>query len=554
MTLPALQKTWQGGSSPGGTEFVGQVLDGGSDASEAVALFAMKESMIGFNAAAWTVAGSSDFSTAGMDATDRWLNVGNLQYRNNALDPFSWIVLRQAGIHAGNVEVLIALDDTLAADANRSNITIVVSPSAGFTGGSTTAVPTATDSFSVDGTDWLDASGAAMVSCVMSTDGACTRLISELADGTIHAIMGFEAPRLPNADWNNPVVAYVVANDAGAFTQNLWQDAEPFTAVIEDRDSNDLFASLRITGPSVNNTEVVNYDEVNGCRFYGGTLVYDNIVADYGWGSLFDWYWNSAQGAEGASVKDSFPAAGDRRFVCLGDMAIGWLDDSATDLGIAEVEFVAISSVALGSGGGGTVVVPKPAGVVEGDILLMFYLGGGGTHTVSSPAGWSLDQNTSGFMDGTQSRRAVFSKVAGAAEPASYNFTRSTGSVDSIACMVAYRPGSATQLDSAGGNSIETGATHTGPGLTTSFNQAKKVNAWMANRTGGFGSIAVTVPPAVMTSRGGVDGSSISRSDLLISVYDETIPDAGATTARSLTYDNPADGSVSQISVRAFGA
>lgn len=115
-------------------------------------IFALKQLMIdsaaggsasGTRVAAskWTVLGSSDSTTAALDAVDRWVAHTNI-VQNNSGSAHSWIVLRCAAL---GYDCLI--------DANSSttaSFRVAFTPSTTpFSGGSTTAGPTSTEEFTV---------------------------------------------------------------------------------------------------------------------------------------------------------------------------------------------------------------------------------------------------------------------------------------------------------------------------------------------------------------------------------------------------------------------
>jgi hypothetical protein len=99
---------------------------------------------IGSVAGKWTCAGSSDSVTAAMDGTNRLLANANW-VRASAGTAHSWIVLKSPTTGFGPAPVYILLDYSTG-----SNDTVAVAYSKlGFTGGSTTAAPTATDEFAI---------------------------------------------------------------------------------------------------------------------------------------------------------------------------------------------------------------------------------------------------------------------------------------------------------------------------------------------------------------------------------------------------------------------
>lgn len=314
MALPALQKTWQGGTTLGGVDLVNQLISqANSEATARFALFAIKQALTTFNLNPWTVVSSSDSVTA--DNTDRWLDEGDLVFRVLGGGVHSWIVLQQANVNP-LFQVCFALSNILASDPNRQHLWIVVSPAAGFTGGTITDRPTATDEVEIntEGSSWLGSMTTGVdtrLSCIQSSDGQCTRIVAAGISGPFTSI-GFEVPRLPNPNWTNPAVFYAlretIASGNNCFRRAVTQETSPFKAIVTDLDSNPLEVAMRMTGPQRSTGEVI--DEIKqSIHFWGGGLSYDGVDAQVDWGTLFDWYWvNRNTGGSHAADGDSFPA------------------------------------------------------------------------------------------------------------------------------------------------------------------------------------------------------------------------------------------------------
>lgn len=95
----------------------------------------------------WTVVGSSDGATAGMDSVDRWTNtydISKLVFANSSTAR-SWIVLQSPGA----LGMYLCLDFSGGSDAGGGNCMRAFASSTAFTGGSITALPTATKQFQV---------------------------------------------------------------------------------------------------------------------------------------------------------------------------------------------------------------------------------------------------------------------------------------------------------------------------------------------------------------------------------------------------------------------
>jgi len=208
MTLPALSKTYQFN--------VGQAItaQGTALATNRRILRTIKNTLIGFGTLPWTVRYSCDSVTAGTagDVTDRWAADSNLVWAA-AASAHSWMVLRQTGI-ATNFEVLLSLEN---ASATGSVLTMYVSPTAAFTGGTTTARPTATDEIAMlanavwGGVATVDAN--AKIQVVQSTDGQVTRVIVHVG-GVARTYWSFTKPTSPIAGWTNPSLSVVLGNSS----------------------------------------------------------------------------------------------------------------------------------------------------------------------------------------------------------------------------------------------------------------------------------------------------------------------------------------------------
>ncbi|MCP3669518.1 MAG: hypothetical protein GY814_03605 [Gammaproteobacteria bacterium] len=346
MALPSLHKTYQGGTTPGDTDLVNQTIVMGDPSTT---LFTIKEALVNMDQNPWTVIGSSDSTASGMDAVDRWVTSASVVYRPASLGDMSWIVLQNDAIGT-TFQMLISLEDSLAGDPGRENINIAFSVTGygaanGGTDGDTGTSPTSNGAatFSLDASNWHGAEGGAdtdkVLSVIMSTDGEVTRFIlSQKSTGIPVAGFGVEVPRLPSGQWDTPAVAYLfkstAASSLSCFSWEIVQDTETFSARVKDQSGVNFETLLRFVGPMSNGSEMVDENQIGiNPFFHGGHLIFDGQTAGYDWGTLFDCYWVSraVSGAHAADL-DTFPATGERAFVCVGDVVWGWLDDGATDL------------------------------------------------------------------------------------------------------------------------------------------------------------------------------------------------------------------------------
>ncbi len=201
MPLPTLDKTWQFATRNFYTTGV-QLDDLRS------VLRWMKDQLKGFGLGAWTVDYSCDGVTAGVlaDGVDRWDADTDLVFAAAGV-AHSWIVLKQAGIAAS---FRLLLDLGVSTDAR--DINLYFSYTAGFTGGTTTARPTATDevlipTFTND--NWISGGTTNMLLAVaMSTDGQCTRFWQS-QNAVTSGLWILDKPKNPPAGWAEPFVGFV---------------------------------------------------------------------------------------------------------------------------------------------------------------------------------------------------------------------------------------------------------------------------------------------------------------------------------------------------------
>jgi len=195
MTYPTNAKTWQ--------FTVNQTVaaSGSIPNDNKAVLLAIKNALLAFGSNPWTVGYSCSSTVAGSvgDGVDRWATIANI-VGNVAASAHSWIVLKQTGLAASG-QLLIACD---SANVNFQQLTLKWSASAGFTGGTTTANPTATDSLSIlTAANWIN--NAADVQqrwhAEQSSDGQCTRVMTA-ASGAVTGSWFFE--KLANATTGTP--------------------------------------------------------------------------------------------------------------------------------------------------------------------------------------------------------------------------------------------------------------------------------------------------------------------------------------------------------------
>jgi hypothetical protein len=232
MSSPTVTKTWQfnlNNYAPADA-----TTAGGAHFNRRNMLLGIKNAFKGFGTQPWTVTSSSDSSTT--SASDLWVDEGDLVWRDDdTASAFSWIVLRQTGVST-TFEILITCEqDTVGNDGAQIGAWVA---QAGFTGGSTTARPTATDErilrdstlFGQWGSGANGTTGQDYRYHVMqSTDGQCTRVLIFI-NGVNTGFWIFDVPANPVSGWSNPYIAAIEANNDNTTNQATYARWYDFAA------------------------------------------------------------------------------------------------------------------------------------------------------------------------------------------------------------------------------------------------------------------------------------------------------------------------------------
>jgi hypothetical protein len=217
MPAPLLLKTWQ---------FSINMVEPASGSTGSARVFLrVKNALKGFALNPWTVLGSSDAATAGMDNTDRLTDLTKIV--NSAAGSRSWIVLRSPAGQQVCIEWNHATYQFYGTVAVSKN-------SVGFTGGSTTARPTATDEILLgtggSNTPWgpMADTSSAVVHVLHSTDGLSTQVhLCRQGDNVGMWLFG-KAPRhIP--EWTDPLYNLVMGSvDGGITNAHLWNTSNNY--------------------------------------------------------------------------------------------------------------------------------------------------------------------------------------------------------------------------------------------------------------------------------------------------------------------------------------
>lgn len=331
MALPSLLKTWC--ISPN------NVIVPGATAVDTckAALLRIKKALIGDPSLTWlssapssafVVVGSSNGITAGMDGVDRWNSVSDVVAASGP-NPHSWVVLRSTSI-ATKFEVLIKCNDTSAVYGNPA--AILISENAGFTGGSTTAGPTALDQQNAKTSYWLNYGNYQRTYHFwISSDGQCVRF-AEMMNGYVTSFYSFEKC---NADadvvasgWSHPwLVKGASIGSSSLPSANIIQYNEMYQTGGIVR-AGGVAATFKYTGEGMNNlSAALNNLGDSPNVFTGAYHLYPMGVASTDaafrgrQGTVFDMWWKPL----GMTSGDTFPAnLSTKQFVVMGDIVLPW--------------------------------------------------------------------------------------------------------------------------------------------------------------------------------------------------------------------------------------
>lgn len=318
MPVPSLAKTWQFNVNQAFVALGSALAD-----NRRILRLHIKDALVGMALLPWTVRYSCDSVTAGTagDAVDRWDSDADLVWAN-AGSAHSWIVLRQTGVGA-TFELLISLENS---SASGNTLTLVVSPSAAFTGGTTTARPTATDEdVRLSSATWGGVASSdqnAKVHVMVSTDGQCSRVIVCTA-GFAQTFWLFDKAQNPVTGWTAPSVA--IALGASGSTVLTYANLNT-TASAGGRGVSNM--TMFLSGEAANSSLIgvlqAFVNDLDSGHNMGPIGLLSATTSNRGrHGSLFDLWWGPQVVADG----DTY---GTKTFVQFGDVIFPW--DGSTPL------------------------------------------------------------------------------------------------------------------------------------------------------------------------------------------------------------------------------
>lgn len=220
---------------------------------------------------------------------------------------------------------------------------------------------------------------------------------------------------------------------------------------------------------------------------------------------------------------------------------------------------IAGNSLVDNTAGDKTLTINKPAGTVDGDVMLAVVTQASYTAPplVAAPAGWA----SLGAFTNTNGESEVFYRTA-ASEGASYNFTVAGGDPCVAVGAIASYSGvelSPSPIDAVGGQHSASSANATAPSAAPSAVGAMLVCCFCAE--GGANTTTVTsTPPSGMTERGDIarlgdsTGEYSAALDVQASVNDVLLASADPTGAKTAVLSAARENNGFSVLLRPVGA
>jgi hypothetical protein len=202
----------------------------------------------------------------------------------------------------------------------------------------------------------------------------------------------------------------------------------------------------------------------------------------------------------------------------------------------------AVSSLAVNLAA--SITIPKPAGAVEGDLLLAVVAHQGGTaRGMTPPTGWTAVPNGD-IAQGTNARIHAWYRVAGAEEPDAYLFTLTGGSAqDTAGGILAISGANTAPIDASAGQANATSSKNaTAPSVTTTVPSTLLVYGGSAN------SGVTFTPPVGMTEH--LDLATTGTYRVATTVATQERAATGATGTRVATMPSSVKSATVAIAIR----
>lgn len=342
MPLSAFEKTWQFDANNV------QAATGAVLTTHRQLWLAIKNAMLGFGTLPWTVRYSCTSVVAGAagDGVDRWSAVGDLVWATaDTGTARSWIVLR----NTDGCELLLECRNN--STTTGKGLRIVFSPASGFTGGSTTTRPTATDEIVLTDGASSTSGGVGVGSPGQTTDRAYAYHLLHSTDGLVTMVVichngnatgfwyigrisqpvsGFTKPVMA-AVWSDAATTPIAGPNIAQMVEGVNSEAAcPHAGFRHGATNGRFYATAEACGdgsnaaassePVVRNVAVAN--EISGqwqVPQIGLTSLTSGVRGTHG--RLFDCGWVSEAGK---ATGERYPSVAPFTAVVIGDVLIPW--------------------------------------------------------------------------------------------------------------------------------------------------------------------------------------------------------------------------------------
>lgn len=264
-----------------------------------------------------SVSGSSDGTTAALDATNRWTGDVALVWATSGT-PHSWIVLRFSTLYY----LLIDLNS-----GSSASISAYLS-FAGFTGGSTTNRPTATDEAQIIGTGgspggWVNSGADAqrVWHVMMPTDSSGVRVL--MYTGNVQESFWLFGKAVNTVSgWTHPIYGVIhfssLLDGFGTYS-NLFNAAN--VTAVGPTTPMSMFVTSEATSSGALGSVQTTVNDLDGGYVIATPGLYSTTVGSVGrHGQIEDLWWGSTTPATG----DTYPSGGSATFLQAGDMVFPW--------------------------------------------------------------------------------------------------------------------------------------------------------------------------------------------------------------------------------------
>ncbi len=228
-----------------------------------------------------------------------------------------------------------------------------------------------------------------------------------------------------------------------------------------------------------------------------------------------------------------------------------WIDDvvarkyvdpePSSSLGAEEHAAFRAAASAGAPSGTLTLTIAKPTGTVSGDVMIAAIGVRPNTAVITPPSGWTLIRRTD-QASGAANSQAIYRKVAGESEPASYSWTFNTSTGSAGGIMTFWGVSTTSPINVENGQATSSALTHSTPSVTTTIDNTLLVTAHS------FSSAATWTAPTGMTEAVDVASRAVpNAAGLSLEMSYVGQPVAGATGTKTATASNDADAGVAHI-------